>query len=104
MKRKIQRNKIYKTPLSVSGVTVDTRSCDYTVASGFNAGDGSESSPYLICTYAQLDKMRDNLKAYYELGQDINANPSWSAGDQRMYGLRWKYGSRQQLLARGGFL
>ena len=70
-----------QTPLSVSGVTVEARSCDYTVTSGFNGGSGSESSPYLICTYAQLDKMRDNLMAHYELGQDINANPSWSAGD-----------------------
>ena len=70
-----------QAPLSVSGVTIETRSCDDTVASGFNGGDGSESSPYLICTYAQLNKMRDNLMAHYELGQDINANPSWSAGD-----------------------
>ena len=70
-----------QAPLSVSGVTVEARSCDYTVTSGFNGGSGSESSPYLICTYAQLDKMRDNLMAHYELGQDINANPSWSAGD-----------------------
>ena len=70
-----------QTPLSVSGVTIKTAiSCDYTVTSGFNGGDGSERSPYLICTYAQLDKMRDNLTAHYELGQDINANPSWSAG------------------------
>ena len=69
-----------QTPLSVSEVTVEARSCDYTVTSGFNGGSGSESSPYLICTYAQLDKMRDNLMAHYELGQDINANPSWSAG------------------------
>ena len=67
--------------LSVSGVTVEARSCDYTVFSGFNGGSGSESSPYLICTYAQLNKMRDNLTAYYELGQDINASPSWNDGD-----------------------
>ena len=70
-----------QAPLSVSGVTVEARSCDYTVTSGFNGGSGSESSPYLICTYAQLNKMRENLMAHYELGQDINANPSWSAGD-----------------------
>ena len=59
-----------------------TPSCSRSVQStGFNGGDGSESSPYMICTYAQLNKMRDNLMAHYELGQDINANPSWSAGD-----------------------
>ena len=57
-------------------------SCSRSVQStGFNGGDGSESSPYMICTYAQLNKMRENLMAHYELGQDINANPSWSAGD-----------------------
>ena len=57
------------TSLSVSGVTIETESsCAYTVASGFQRGDGSESSPYLICTYAQLNKIRDNLTAYYELG------------------------------------
>ena len=69
-----------QTPLSVSGVTVEMRSCDSAVTSVFNGGDGSESSPYLICTYAQLDKMKDNLTAHYELGQDIDASPSWSAG------------------------
>ena len=70
-----------QTSLSVSGVTVETEiSCAYTVASGFQRGDGSKSSPYLICAYAQLNKMRDNLTAYYELGQDIDASPSWSAG------------------------
>ena len=59
-----------------------TPPCSRSVQStGFNGGDGSESSPYMICTYAQLNKMRDNLMAHYELGQDINANPSWSAGD-----------------------
>ena len=69
------------TPLSVNGVTVQAAiSCATTVDSGFNGGNGSESSPYLICTYAQLDKMRDSLTAHYELGQDIDASPSWSAG------------------------
>ena len=70
------------TPLSVSRVTVQTASsCATTVDFGFNGGSGSENSPYFVCTYAQLNKMRDNLTAHYELGQDINANPSWSAGD-----------------------
>ena len=69
-----------QAPLSVGEVSTGARSCDYTVTSGFNGGDGSESSPYLICTYAQFDKMRENLTAYYELGQDIDASPSWSVG------------------------
>ena len=70
----------YPAPFSVGEITLEARSCDYTVTSGFNGGDGSESSPYLICTYAQLDKMRDSLTAHYELGQDVDASPSWSAG------------------------
>ena len=72
----------YPAPFSVGEITLEARSCDYTVTSGFNGGSGSESSPYLICTYAQLDKMRDSLTAHYELGQDIDASPSWSAGTE----------------------
>ena len=75
---KIEEN--IQSPLSVSGITVETPCSRSAQSTGFNGGDGSESSPYLICTYAQLDKMRDNLTAHYELGQDINANSSWSAG------------------------
>ena len=55
-------------------------------ASGFHDGDGSITSPYLICNYTQLAKMDDNLaalKAHYKLGQDIEANASYSAGVQR---------------------
>ena len=70
----------YPVPFSVGEITLEARSCDYTVTSGFNGGDGSESSPYLICTYAQLDKMRENLTASYKLGQNVDASPSWSAG------------------------
>ena len=70
------------SPLSVSGITVYTPLCSRSVQStGFNGGDGSESSPYIICTYTQLDKMRDDLTAYYELAQDIDASESWDVGD-----------------------
>ena len=70
------------SPLSVSGITVYTPLCSRSVQStGFNGGDGSESSPYIICTYTQLDKMRDDLTAHYELAQDIDARESWSVGD-----------------------
>ena len=70
------------SPLSVSGITVYTPLCSRSVQStGFNGGDGSESSPYIICTYTQLDKMRDDLTAHYELVQDIDASESWGVGD-----------------------
>ena len=47
--------------------------------SGFNDGDGTPADPYLICTYAQLNIMRNNLEAHYELGADIDASAqSWN--------------------------
>ena len=49
--------------------------------SGFNGGDGSADSPYLICTYDQLNKIRDNMLAHYKLAQHIDARPSWSEGE-----------------------
>ena len=69
------------SPLSVSGITVDTPCSRSAQSTGFNGGDGSESSPYIICTYTQLDKMRDDLTAHYELTQDIDASESWDVGD-----------------------
>ena len=67
--------------VSVSGVSIEASDpCVTTVASGFQRGDGSAGSPYLICTYTQLDEIRNDLGAHYELGQDIDANPSWSVG------------------------
>ena len=52
-------------------------------ASGFNDGDGSSADPYVICTYTQLGKIRDDLDAHYQLGKDIDATDSWSAGNER---------------------
>ena len=69
------------SPLSVSGITVDTPCSRSAESTGFNEGDGSESSPYMICTYTQLDKMRDDPTAHYELAQDIDASESWGVGD-----------------------
>ena len=49
--------------------------------SGFNQGDGrSTDSPYLICTYAQLAMIDDDLSAHYQLGDNIDASVSWSEG------------------------
>ena len=67
--------------VSVSGVSIEASDpCVTTVASGFQRGDGSAGSPYLICTYTQLDEIRNDLGAHYELGQDIDASSSWSVG------------------------
>ena len=52
-------------------------------ASGFNGGDGTESSPYLICTYTQLGKMGNALNKHYKLAQNIDASSSWSAGSEK---------------------
>ena len=58
------------------------------------SGEGSLASPYLICNYAQLDKMNDAtdgdgdsvpdaLTKHYELVAHIDASPSLSAGTRR---------------------
>ena len=46
-------------------------------ASGFNGGDGMEESPFVICTYAQFDRIREDMEAHYRLGQDIDTRASW---------------------------
>ena len=46
-------------------------------------GIGTAASPYLICNYAQLNKIRDGLTAHYELVAHIDASASRSAGAQR---------------------
>ena len=45
---------------------------------GFNSGTGSSSNPYVICTYAQFNLIRNGMDRRYILGQDIDASPSWS--------------------------
>ena len=52
----------------------------------FNDGSGTETDPYLICTYAQLKKMRENndaLTKHYKLGAHIDAIGSRSEGTRR---------------------
>ncbi len=41
---------------------------------GENYGAGTELDPYIICNAMQLQSMRGNLNAFYELGQDIDAS------------------------------
>ena len=43
-------------------------------ATGFNKGDGMKGSPFLICTYEQLDMIRADLIAHYQLGNNFNAS------------------------------
>ena len=43
----------------------------------FQAGEGTEASPYLVCTYEQLKKIGEGLDKHYEQGNKINASPSW---------------------------
>ena len=46
-------------------------------------GIGSAASPYLICNYAQLDKMRNDLAAHYQLVRHIDASDSYEDGTKR---------------------
>ena len=70
------------SPFHIRGVNIQASGTCSNAAdsSGFNGGDGSASTPYLICTYTQLNKMRDSLTSHYELGQNINADESWGTG------------------------
>ena len=55
----------------------DPRCANAPQSSGFNDGDGmTEDSPFLICAYAQLGMMGDDLSAHYELGDNIDASAS----------------------------
>ncbi len=40
---------------------------------GGDYGDGTEIDPFIICNAIQLQAIKDNLGAHYELGHDINA-------------------------------
>ena len=50
-------------------------------STGFNKGDGSSGSPFLICTYKQLAMMDDTvaaLTAHYQLGDNFGATGNWT--------------------------
>lgn len=67
-------------PLSVNSVGVVCGNPEQ--ASGFQGGEGTATSPWSICTYAQLEKMGENLNAHYSLAQNIDAGGSYSAGSE----------------------
>ena len=47
------------------------------------SGSGTEEDPYIITDVYQLQEMKDDLKAYYVLGNDIDASDtvSWNDGE-----------------------
>ena len=74
------------TAWSDLSLSVSRNCADSQQASGFQDGDGSSDSPYLICDYPQLRKMGeddDALEKHYKLGRDINAIDSRSDGTKR---------------------
>ena len=54
--------------------------CAETPAGDFQDGEGTEESPYLICTYEQLKNISSGLDKHYELGNNIDASLSWQEG------------------------
>ena len=57
---------------TTTGGTIVTN-CD-TLPSGFAGGDGSSGSPYQICNLTQLDNVRNDLTADYQLISNIDAS------------------------------
>ena len=45
-----------------------------------SSGDGTEASPQLICTYQELQNIKNDFTKHYQLARDIDARPSWSEG------------------------
>ena len=50
---------------------------------GFSGGSGTEQDPYVITNVTELQSMQNDLGAYYELGNDIDASDtqSWNGGE-----------------------
>jgi len=54
------------------------------IAGAFSgAGSGTESGPYIITNVNQLQEMNNDLDAWYELGNDIDASDTinWNGGE-----------------------
>ena len=51
-------------------------------SSAFSGGSGTPDDPYIITTVEELQAMKDNLSAYYALGNDIDASDTqnWNGG------------------------
>ena len=54
----------------------------FAVSAAAMSGDGSAANPYIIVTMEQLNAVRDDLTAHYQLGADIDASEtaSWNNG------------------------
>jgi hypothetical protein len=62
-------------PLLRSQIDYDTSYCEDAAHAGaapFAGGDGSAGTPYLICTAAQLDEVRNHLADSFKLMQDVD--------------------------------
>ena len=59
-------------------VSVIDDPCAVAGGSDFQNGSGRDVDPYVICSYAQLERMGDDLSAHYRLGGDISASGAWT--------------------------
>ena len=57
--------------------------------SGFNKGDGTADSPYLICTYQQLNLISADLTASYKLANNVDASESCGGDCDSPSGSGW---------------
>ena len=67
---------IQATAADSSGVTANKS----ITVSIFSQGDGTSGNPYIITTPAQLDSIRNNLSAYYILGNNIDLSTYLASG------------------------
>ena len=81
---------VFALALSLFGNCADLRSpsseyigiCDIPEeASGFQGGDGTAESPFVICNYDQFNRVRDDMTAHYRLEQDIDGRDGWMDDD-----------------------
>ena len=77
----------------ITGVNAGTATIQITAADGsgvtanksitvsiFSQGDGTSGNPYIITTPVQLDSVRNNLSAYYKLGNNIDLTSYLASG------------------------
>lgn len=76
---------ITMTPVPFGIVYAETNAAGNEITSGFAGGSGTEDDPYQISTRAQLDKVRENLSAHYQLTNDIKFEESDFAEEGAFY-------------------
>lgn len=70
----------YNRTISVSGTNGANATFTVSFTVRAMAGDGSASNPYIIMTAANLNNVRNNMLAHYELGADIDLASYLSGG------------------------